>query len=220
MSIMARPLLQKALVALGVGLSAFLCARFTIPLLQPLLYKGAKPIIIYIFEFFEYAIFAFLGLVLVERTKLPGWWAKERSKKTNLVVALLGATLVAANMALHYYSRSEALRLAPWVGTLDLTQAFFLSLRAAITEEIIFRLFLISLSAWVILRIFHNRRGAIGVGVLVSSLLFGLIHPTFPLPFLMGLAMAYIYLRVGLLPAMAVHFLGDFVPFSLWALIW
>ncbi len=104
--------------------------------------------------------------------------------------------------------------------TLDLTQAFFLSLRAGITEEVVFRLFLLSLSAWITLRIFHNRRGAIGVGVLVSSLLFGLIHPGFILAFLMGLAMAYIYLEAGLLPAMLVHFLGDFVPFSLWALFW
>jgi membrane protease YdiL (CAAX protease family) len=51
-------------------------------------------------------------------------------------------------------------------------------------------------------------------------LLFGLIHPGFVLAFLMGLALAYIYLQVGLLPAMIVHFLGDLVPLSLWALSW
>lgn len=214
------PLWRKAILSLSIGILAVVCAYFVWDILQTFLYKGASGLFLYTFEFFEYAILAFLGLIIVERIALPGWWTKGRSKQTNLVVVLLGATLVAGNTALHYYGRSEALRLAPWVGTLDFTQAFFLSLRAGITEETIFRLFLLSFTSWITLRISRNRRGAIGVGVLVSSLLFGLIHPTFLLPFLMGIAMAYIYLQAGLLPAMVVHFLGDFVPFSLWALIW
>ncbi len=109
----AKPLLQKALFALGVGLLALLCGYFTIPLLQPLLYKGAKPIFIYVFEFFEYAILAFLGFIIVERIALPGWWAERRTDQTNLTVVLLGATLIAGNTAIHYYGRSEALLLAP-----------------------------------------------------------------------------------------------------------
>lgn len=214
------PLWRKVVLSLSIGILAVVCACFVSGILQPLLYKGTSPLFLYAFEFFEYTISAFLGLIITERIALPGLWAQGRTKQTNLVVVLLGATLVAANTALHYHGRSEALRLAPWLGTLDLTRAFFLSLRAGVTEEIVFRLFLLSLVAWITLGIFHNRRGAIGVGVLVSSFLSGLIHPGFMLAFLMGIALAYMYLRAGLVPAMIVHFVGDLVPLSLWALFW
>jgi len=214
------PLWRKAVLSLSIGILAVVCAYFVREILQTFLYKGSSPLFLYAFEFLEYAIVAFLGLIIAERIALPTWWKKERTKESNLWASLLGAILVVANTAIHYYSRSQALGSAPWLGTLDLTQAFFLSLRAGVTEEIVFRLFLLCFAVWGTLRVSHSRPWAICAGVLVSSLLFGLIHPGFALPFLVGIVMAHIYLQAGLLPAMVVHFLSDFLPLSLWALFW
>jgi len=95
---------------------------------------------------------------------------------------------------------------------------------AAVLEEVVFRLFVFSVVAWLALRLLRHRRAAFWVGLLVSSALFavphlwgrpsggvGLVAVAYEGMILFnsglgGCVLAWVFWRWGLLQAMACHF--------------
>jgi membrane protease YdiL (CAAX protease family) len=92
----------------------------------------------------------------------------------------------------------------PWLA------ALMLAFRAALTEEVVFRVFLLN---WI-----ANRTGNTILAVIVSSLVWGFGHAgyqIYPMWFrgvevsVIGLLLAWVYLRAGLVPVLVAHFLFD-----------
>lgn len=92
----------------------------------------------------------------------------------------------------------------PWLA------ALMLAFRAALTEEVVFRVFLLN---WI-----TNRTGNMVIAVVVSSLVWGFGHAgyqIYPMWFrgvevsVIGLLLAWVYLRAGLVPVLVAHFLFD-----------
>jgi len=117
----------------------------------------------------------------------------------------------------------ETAQPSPW-------QGFLASFYGGIDEEILLRLFMVSLLAWLISRIWKDREGKPTVGgmwlvIVVASVLFGLGHlpttaqltPLTPLIItravvlngVAGLAFGYLYWKRGLESAMLAHFSAD-----------
>ncbi|ACL69034.1 Abortive infection protein [Halothermothrix orenii H 168] len=92
------------------------------------------------------------------------------------------------------------------------------SLRAGVGEEIIFRLFLISLFVFIIKKI-NVKIDAVKVSVVIASLLFIFIHPLGNflfafLVFMVGLGFGYLFVNNGLLWCIVVHFAADIIGFT------
>lgn len=92
----------------------------------------------------------------------------------------------------------------PWLA------ALMLAFRAALTEEVVFRVFLLNWTA--------NRTGSVVLAVIVSSLVWGFGHAgyqIYPMWFrgvevsVIGFLLAWVYLRAGLIPVLVAHFLFD-----------
>ena len=115
---------------------------------------------------------------------------------------------------------NQATQLPYWLTLLIPETAVALSLRAALTEEIVFRLFLFLLATWVIERFIHSQKRSMIVGAVASAFMFALMHGSgFAVAFPLGLALVYIYHRGGLLPAMIVHFFADAIPSALISIV-
>jgi hypothetical protein len=104
---------------------------------------------------------------------------------------------------------------------------FALALESAVLEEVVFRLFVMSVVTWAIARLLKRAKWAVAIGVFVATALFGLAHvpawsavtpPTAVLVaavvLLNGLAallLAWLFWRWGLPYAILAHFAGDLV---------
>jgi hypothetical protein len=159
----------------------------------------------------------FAGSFFAPRVSCPLWWrsrnSPSESKRAAYTAVALGLAVVIGcsmlNIASYTADPNQALQVAPWITLLTSERALALSLRAALNEEISFRLFLFPLVAWVFKRFIHSHQASLVIGALASSFVFGLIHPGFVMAFLTGLAIVYIYHQCGLFSAMSVHFLVD-----------
>lgn len=100
-------------------------------------------------------------------------------------------------------------------------EAILLALRAGITEEIIFRLFLFSLLIWLLQKItahfnLENKKEKITIfSAIIASIIFAALHSFNILAFVLGLMLTFIYFKKGLIPVMIVHFFADVIPFLL-----
>jgi len=189
------------------------------PILGDLYHFGSITIVL-VYDFSVVLITGLAGLLLAPRTGCPVWWRRDNrssvSHQATYVTALLGLSVVILNTLNNVINIGQAEQLAPWMALLTPVTALAISLRAALNEEIIFRLFLFSLVAWIVWRFGNSQKASLVIGALVSALAFGLIHGLGFVPaFLVGLALIYIYHQRGLLSVMAVHFLADAIPFLL-----
>jgi len=137
-----------------------------------------------------------------------------------LIIILLDVAVFASYLPASF---QEVGRPSPWQGLLA-------SFYGGIDEEILLRLFLVSLLAWLLSRVWKGREGKPTVGgmwlvIIVASVLFGLGHlpatsqltPLTPLIILRaivlngvaGLAFGYLYWKRGLESAMLAHFSTD-----------
>ena len=158
------------------------------------------------------------GLFVAPRVCCPIWWQSKRNSEPWRGTALLtavGVSIVIVNTLNNLISVEQSMRYSPWLSLLTPPTALAVSFRAALNEEVIFRLFLFPLAAWVFKRLKQTEISLI-IGALTSSILFGLIHGAgFLWASLTGLALVYIYYQRGLLPAMSIHFFADAIPFVL-----
>ncbi len=185
-------------------------------------YQQETAIIVFIWDFSVVLLAGLASLFLARRVGCPLWWLSHNNslklgRSTHITVALGLAVVIANstfNIAFYMVDPNQALQVAPWIVLLNPERAIALSLRAALNEEMVFRLFLFLLVTWIVLYFKQSPKVSLALGGLVSSIAFGFIHGSGFIPaFLVGLALVYIYNQQGLLPAMTVHFFADAVPF-------
>ncbi|HVP25065.1 MAG TPA: CPBP family glutamic-type intramembrane protease [Methanomicrobiales archaeon] len=185
--------------------------------------------------FVLYGALGFIGLVLARRLGLPRIWdAKVSNRDRFLVPAIrgvgIGLFFIAADLVLRNFNGVGAIIHPPFPSSI------LASATAGIGEEMIFRLFLISLGTWLIsVKILGGRRqDQVFWGMAVfSALLFGSGHlpalmvlfgissfQQIPVIFLaevlllngvLALAAAYYFKKSGFLAAVGVHFWTDVV---------
>lgn len=180
-------------------------------------YLQASTTIVFVWDFSVVLLTGLAGLFFAPRVNCPLWWrshnSPSESKRAAYITGALGLAVVIGcsmlNIASYMSDPNQALQVAPWIALLTPERGLALSFRAALNEEILFRLLLFPLVAWVFKSFIHSRQGSLVIGALASSFVFGLIHPGFVMAFLTGLAIVYIYHQCGLFPAMSVHFLID-----------
>lgn len=154
----------------------------------------------------------FFGRYAAIAIGLPIWQVKynNETKKQILFVILLGAAMVALNTLIWYKSDSN---IVSWTRFSNIAEPIFVSMRAALTEEVFFRLLGFSVISLVASKLTQSTIYPFIIGALLSSAIFALYHQGFYLAFVYGLLLCYIYKRNGLLSAMAIHFLSDVIPF-------
>jgi len=188
------------------------------------------------------AIFVGVGILLGRKTGLgrpilEGWLnhrdvsAKAlKSAKAGVIVGLLvGIVLLICLLVLVRYLPNlpfvSASHIAVW-------KRFLACFNGGIYEEILTRLFLLTLFAWVGMKVFQKEKNTLAAATfwtanIIVAILFGLGHlpsaslvlPITPLVVLAalllngiaGIAFGYLYLKRGLESAMIAHFCTDFV---------
>jgi hypothetical protein len=183
--------------------------------------------IVLIYDFSVTLMAGCAGVFLTRRAGLPLWWRASNDspvlRQKTYIIVLLSLFVVICNAVLNlvYYVAypDQALQVSPWLVSLTSETALALSLRAALNEEVFFRLFLFPLILLVMRYCTHSQKASLVIAGLASATLVGLIHPGFVQAFLIGLALIYIYYQRGLLPAIVVHFFADAVPLVLISLM-
>jgi membrane protease YdiL (CAAX protease family) len=220
---------RAAIPILLVAALVLLADLAVMPILQAAGYVPAQipTAAVLIWDFGFVLVAGLAGLFLAPRVGSPIWWRQGDSSRTSrratLFPVVLGLVVVAYNsLSVVGYTLAhpdQMAALAAWSTALTPRSAIVLAFRAALNEEIVFRLFLFPLVAWIAGRLMRSRRIALVIGALASAFAFGLIHPGFFAAFVVGLAFVYIYYRRGLLPAMIVHFFADAIPYTLVSLM-
>ena len=216
----------RAAIAISVVAALVLtCDVVLMPILQVAKYVPSKAptVAVLVWDFGTVLVAGLAGLFLAPRVGSPIWWRQGDSSRTSrratLFPVVLGLAVVAYNsLSVVGYTLShpdQMAALAPWTIALTPGEAIALALRAALNEEIIFRLFLFPLVAWIAGHLVRSKRIALLIGALASGFAFGLIHPGFWSAFMIGLALVSIYHQRGLLPAMIVHLFTDAIPYTL-----
>jgi hypothetical protein len=177
-------------------------------MLMPILvrfYLQAGIALVLIYEFSITLIAGWAGVFLARRVNSPLWWRSSNDsavlRRKAYIIVLLGLLVVVCNTILNlvYYVayRDQALQLSPWLILLTPGIVLALSLRAALIEQVVFRLFLFPLILLVTRYFAHSQQGSLVIAGLASAFLVGLIHPRFVQSFLIGLALIYIYYKHG-----------------------
>lgn len=108
--------------------------------------------------------------------------------------------------------------------------SFIVSLRAAATEELVFRVFLFAAFYYIATRLLQQFQGrgckrlnwlGVLIAILLSAWLFGLVHGDFGFmtAFLAGVLFGAIYWRAGFETVLVSHFVADFIFFNLTYLV-
>lgn len=209
-------------------ISIFLVAALVVAMdavVMPILRQSGRffpqlsTMVVFVIDFSLVLLTGLAGLFFASRVGSPCWWRQGNgslaSRRMNHITVLLGLTVVVGNTLVNLAYHNQAAQLAPWLALLTPERAIALAFRAALNEEIFFRLFLFSLMAWVIGYFIRSQQASFVTGALASTIMYGLIHPGFVMAFLVGLALVYIYHQRGLLLAMTVHFFADVIPLAL-----
>lgn len=169
-----------------------------------------------------YLVAGVLGLYFASRLNLPLWcrWnsGSPDSRRVSFISLLLGLGAVAANTLymLSLLDQIQVIDQTHWFFCLTPRTAAALSFKAALTEEIFFRLFLFPVVTWAFDHFLRLREVSLVFGALLSQFFFGLCHGQAMLvAFFVGFSLIYIYYKRGLIPVMVIHFFGDAIPFVL-----
>ena len=179
-----------------------------------------------------YAPCAFLGAVFALKTGLQplladrpsAWLGKGRQ-------LMIFGVIPGAAIGLSFHRMFAPFRSSPriplYLREMDsFYDSFVLSLRAAVTEELVFRFFLLAAFSYIFNRMLQplrdrgwTRLGWLAVlgSILLSAWLFGLVHGSFGFTtaFLAGLLFGGIFWRAGFESALVSHFVADFIFFNL-----
>ncbi len=179
-----------------------------------------------------YAPCAFMGAVFALKTGLEPFLANRPSawlgKGRQLMIF---GVVPGAAIGLSFYRMFAHFRFSPriphYLREMDsFYDSFVLSLRAAVTEEVVFRFFLLTAFYYILTRMLQplrdrgwTRLGWLAVlgSILLSAWLFGLIHGSFGFTtaFLAGVVFGGIFWRAGFESALVSHFVADFIFFNL-----
>ena len=169
-----------------------------------------------LFDIAVLLVSGFFGLVLANKLNLfiyyPSKEFIKNSLKTIFFILFLGLLLIAANeISWILYSKNGV---SPaWIEKLNFNTAILISIRAAIYEEILFRLFLITVIIYYLKNIISYRKSAF-ISVLISAFIFSVsFHSGSIISFASGLLLGFVYLSTGIIPSILLHFMADAVPF-------
>jgi len=176
-------------------------------------------------DFFIVLITGLIGYNLSDKVKLPKWWHDKNNdfKKSAIIIGIIGLIIVAGNTLINILMftsyREELLERESWIALLTPLTSILVSLRAAIMEEIIFRFFMITTITWALKFFISSERSNLTIAIILSSIIFGLIHSTFLVPLAFGLLLSYTYINYGLIPVLIIHFVANLIPFTLYTII-
>lgn len=162
-------------------------------------------------------ITGYLGKYMAAKNGFPLWWKQDKEIsliKRLVILFILGMVVIVSN-SLTYYHNDNIIMVIPWLNFSSLKEPIYISLRAGLQEEVIYRLFIFTLSAFILKKFVSSERVPIIVGIIVSAVLFGVFHTGFYFAFIIGLILGYIYYSFGLIPVILIHFLADAIPFTL-----
>jgi membrane protease YdiL (CAAX protease family) len=217
------------LLALPLGFACALILTISEQLIHPDQYFS---VVDFLQNVSVYSACTLLALLFAEQCKLEGFLLKRSCswlKKVTLMLVYGGLTGIAMGLvynrwyALYGFSaRARPFRLRRMTTFYD---SFILSLSAAVTEELVFRLLLFTSFLWILGWLFRpiltmngfNRWIPLVFAVVFSSMLFGLVHGVYGFLFAFGAGatLCLIFLRGGLESAVLAHFLANLVFFNL-----
>jgi membrane protease YdiL (CAAX protease family) len=171
-----------------------------------------------VFEAVMIGFATYWGGQLAKHTGLPFWLRWQGSRGAKAMTAMAAVAVVVMNF---YYTGFGVLYRGTDLGAYILAVAdtplhgAMLSVRAAITEEILFRLLLGGVIAYLVSRLIPKASPRVSsmIIILATGVLFGLVHPNWA-GVLVGIALAFVYFKTGLIPAMVVHFVADVIVFG------
>jgi membrane protease YdiL (CAAX protease family) len=183
-------------------------------------------------NFAAYSGSVLMALIFAEKSSLEGFlFRREKSWPAKLGILLSYGGLSGLAMGIAYHRAFAVYRFSPRVpfrmrNMKTWYDSFILSLSAAVTEELVFRLLLFTAFFYVLSRLFRpilsfeskfNRSIPLLFSLVFSSLLFGVVHGVygFLFAFVAGVALCLIFLRGGLESAILAHFLTNLVFFNL-----
>jgi membrane protease YdiL (CAAX protease family) len=217
------------LVALPLGLGCALVLTVSEQLIHP---DQLFSFVDFLQNVAVYSACTLLALLFAAQCRLEGFLLMRNGPRIRKAILLLvygGLAGVAMGLAYHRWHsafRSGArvpFRLRRMTTFYD---SFILSLSAALTEELVFRLLLFTSFLWILSWLFQpiltinggfNRWIPLVFAVVFSSLLFGLVHGVYGFLFAFGagVTLCLIFLRGGLESAVLAHFLANLVFFNL-----
>ncbi len=179
-----------------------------------------------------YASCCFLSLVFAEKVSVQPFLVEKEKRVERRVMSLLFYGLLPGILiGLVYTKQFAPFRYSPrvplWIRLIEgQYDVFIYSLRAAVTEELAFRLLLFTAFLYILRRAFHpllsqgcgiTRWIPLMFSVLVSSLLFGTVHGLygFSNALVAGIILCICFLRGGFESAVLCHFMADFVFYNL-----
>jgi membrane protease YdiL (CAAX protease family) len=217
------------LVALPLGLACALILTASERLIHPDQYIS---LVDFLQNISVYSACTLLALLFAEHCKLEGFLVEREGswmKKAILMIAYGGFAGIA--MGLVYHRWHAALRFSTRLpfrlrNMTTFYDSFILSLSAAVTEELVFRLLLFTSFFWILNWLFRpilmmnggfNRWIPLIFAVVFSSLLFGFVHGIYGFLFAFGagVTLCLIFLRGGLESAVLAHCLANVVFFNL-----
>lgn len=178
-----------------------------------------------IYDFFIVITTGAIGLFFAKKINLPIWWDDKENnwKQRYIILGGVGLLIIIANTVVNISMfanyKEQYLTMEPWMEGLTPFTAVLISLRAAFTEEIIYRFCIISVTVWFLSIFISSRKVCLITGILLSSVMFVLIHSTPLIPFIFGLMLSYVYIRYGLIPVFTIHFVADLIPFILFPIL-
>jgi membrane protease YdiL (CAAX protease family) len=229
------------LLLLGSIVGIICVIPYSLTIQKPILEKTPLSIPLYVlipmqvaFNAMLYAFFIFIGLLAARKTTLgtpllDSWLERKpfEMKRMLLFAIPLGVLAAITIIVLDVYWFGPRMPL-PAMGFENppVWQGFLASFEGGITEEVLLRLFLMSLFVWVFTLI-KKGNWAYWVSIFLTSLLFGAGHlptaamiwhltgvviaRTIVLNGLAGLVFGWLYWKYGLESAMVAHFSADIV---------
>ena len=159
-----------------------------------------------------------VGKRYIAKAGFPLWWKRNNSisiLKQLLFMSMLGLAIIIPN-TLIYYANQNLTDVTPWLNFSSLKDVIFLALRAGLQEEILFRLFIFPTTVYLAGRVITSEKSKMLIGVLITSLIFGLMHGGVNIPAIVfGAILAYTYYKNGLVPVIIIHFLANAIPWIL-----
>ena len=179
-----------------------------------------------------YASCCFLALVFAQKVSFEGLlWKRSKSRSSKTLDLFAYGALPGILIGLVYTKQFIPFRYSPlvpiWIRLIQSPyDTIIYSLRAAITEELVFRFLLFTGFFYILARIFQplieqGRAMARWIpllfSVLISSLLFGIAHGLFGFAsaFLASLILCLCFVRGGFESVALCHFIADFVFYNL-----
>lgn len=152
-------------------------------------------------------IIAFLaGKHMVRKIDFPLWIKTKKNVKTQIINIVLTTCILSIGTYINNRFFTDITTI-DWINQVSsMKDIVFISLRAGIQEEILFRLFGFTFITFIVNKQIKSKKSSIIAGAIISSLFFSLIHmPYIIYPFLIGLVLAYQYYNNGLVAVIVIH---------------